>query len=201
RTCSTIASTAEAANLVYLENVTLPYTADQEQWKAEVSSAVQTLITPRPDVIVCCEAADKCIQDILQDIRAHVYDVRAFIVLEDDTISTALNYAALQRMDFNQILMDVREELGLAGISQSPEVMALWTCPTYRAIQNEAHQYSRELFELMKEVLVVSDWDRSSPKAGAFMYLSFYLFRTHAMPESAAAWTSAMCLLEAGFRV
>ncbi|OLP93279.1 hypothetical protein AK812_SmicGene24823 [Symbiodinium microadriaticum] len=54
-----------------------------------------------------------------------------------------------------------REELGLAGILQffvclfhaSARDLFVGSermCPTYRAIQQEAHQYSRELFELMK---------------------------------------------------
>eukprot|EP00913_Durusdinium_trenchii_P028892 g27089.t1 len=48
-----------------------------------------------------------------------------------------------------------------------------------------------------QDCLVVSDWDRSTPGAAAFMYLQYYLVRTHARPESAAASAAAAILLKA----
>ncbi|CAJ1413794.1 unnamed protein product, partial [Effrenium voratum] len=196
RTCEAVPETAQMAQLVFLHNVTLDFEPGSAN-AAPLAAAMQQLVTPRPEVIVCCETAWLCATEILSSAYQLNYDAKAFIMLEDDSISLALNYAAINDRDKVATNTFVRDELASAGDVQSQAMTDQWMWSTYLALWRAQETWKPEILELMKGSLVVSDWDRSVKQAPGYMYLQHYFARTHSFPESAAAWSGASVLLEA----
>lgn len=198
RTCEKLPQTAEQAQLVFLRGEVLE-DVSAAAWSAHVSDAVQRLLTPRPEVIVCCDSTLVCAFDILNATYQSQYDAKAFILLDDQHLTIPLNRATVDAWNNPTMDLWLQQRMMDMGQVQSLEMINQWKSLSYSTMS--AHIYGTtwpvEMQEMMKECLVVSEWDRNSVAAAGFMFLQHYQVRNHAQPHSAAAWTSVAALLEA----
>eukprot|EP00435_Cladocopium_sp_Y103_P045073 s1037_g12.t2 len=198
RTCEKLPQTAEKAQLVFLRGEVLEDVSDAA-WTGQVSEAVQRLLTPRPEVIVCCDSSLVCAFDILNATYQSKYDAKAFILLDDQHLTIPLNRATVDAWNNPAVELWLQQRMMDMGQVQSLEMINQWKSLSYSTMS--AHLYATtwpvEMQEMMKDCLVVSDWDRNSAAAAGFIFLQHYQVRNHAQPESAAAWTSVAALLEA----
>ncbi|CAK9110246.1 Hypothetical protein (Fragment) [Durusdinium trenchii] len=192
KTCETVPQTAGITGLVFLRSEIL-----ENLTTAHVADVMDHLLTPRPDVIVCCESSVTCATAVLNTTYHKDYDAKAFIIFDDDLLTGPLNFAAANLVNNNDVNTFLLEQLQIMGTVQTQAALDLWKFPTYLNMAGYSSDWSSETMELLKDCLVVSDWDRSTPGAAAFMYLQYYLVRTHARPESAAASAAAAILLKA----
>lgn len=198
RTCEKLPQTAEQAQLVFLRGEVLE-DVSAAAWSAHVSDAVQRLLTPRPEVIVCCDSTLVCAFDIPNATYQSQYDAKAFILLDDQHLTIPLNRATVDAWNNPTMDLWLQQRMMDMGQVQSLEMINQWKSLSYSTMS--AHIYGTtwpvEMQEMMKECLVVSEWDRNSVAAAGFMFLQHYQVRNHAQPHSAAAWTSVAALLEA----
>jgi len=200
RTCQVLSQTAQRAELVFLRGEELD-DVSADGWSKQVADAVQRLVTPRPDVIVCCDSSYVCVTQILNATRRIPYDMKGFIILDDQHLSLALNRATVDvwATTTQDVHLWLQARLLEMGRHQTLAEVDMWGASSYYTMipWSGPNAWTNELVEMMKDCLVVSSWDRNSAAAAGFMYFQHYQVRNHPRPEAAAAWSAGEVLLEA----
>lgn len=200
RTCQVLSQTAERSELVFLRGEELD-DVSADSWSTQVADAVQRLVTPRPDVIVCCDSSYVCITEILNAIRRIPYDIKGFIILDDQHLTLALNRATVDvwATTTQDVVLWLQARMLEMGRHQTLAEVDAWATLSYYTMTpwTGTNAWTNELVEMMKDCLVVSSWNRNSAAAAGFMYFQHYQVRNHPRPEAAAAWSAGEVLLEA----